>query len=163
MHHQVLSTTCSPTPHVITMKPRPAPPSPPPCSEGRDLLLRNYRRGRKAHWSGFSSASPSREVALGFACAGGPGGVLLRVDSDLLPQGSGSRARDIRALSALRVEEEASGPARPALMLVGRRAACLCLRRGGAAQLHRVHRVPLNLHEPMYVARDGARGGVCVD
>jgi hypothetical protein len=72
-----------------------------PCSEGRDLLLRNYQRGRKVHWSGFSSASPSREVALQFA---GVGGVLLRLD--LLPQGS--RARDIHALSALRAEEEAS-------------------------------------------------------
>jgi hypothetical protein len=71
------------------------------CSEGRDLLLRNYRRGRKIHWSGFSSASPSREVALQFA---GAGGVLLRLD--LLPEGS--CARDIRDLSALRGEEEAS-------------------------------------------------------
>ena len=79
-----------------------------PCSEGRDLLLRNYQRGRKVHWSGFSSASPSREVALQFA---GVGGVLLRLD--LLPQGS--RARDIRALSALRAEEEASHASHPIL------------------------------------------------
>jgi hypothetical protein len=67
------------------------------------VLLRNYQRGRKIHWSGFSSASLSREVALSFA---GAGGVLLRLD--LLPQGS--RARDIRELSMLRGEEEASGP-----------------------------------------------------
>ncbi len=71
------------------------------CSKGRELLLRNYQLGRKVHWSGFSSASPSRDVALQFA---GDGGVLLRLT--LLPQGS--RARDIRALSALRAEEEAS-------------------------------------------------------
>ena len=76
-------------------------PSPPPRSEGRELLLRNYQRGRKVHWSGFSSASPSREVASQFA---GAGGVLLRLD--LLPQCSG--ASDIRNLSALRAEEEAS-------------------------------------------------------
>jgi hypothetical protein len=79
-----------------------------PCSEGRDLLQRNYRKGRKVHWSGFSSASPSREVALGFARASGPGGVLLRVDL----QSEGSRARDIRDLSALRIEEEVSSWAR---------------------------------------------------
>ena len=65
------------------------------------MLLSNYQRGRKVHWSGFSSASLSREVALRFA---GAGGVLLRLD--LLPQGS--RARDIRNLSMLRGEEEAS-------------------------------------------------------
>ncbi len=69
------------------------------CSEGRELLLHNYQRGRKIHWSGFSSASLSREVALRFA---GAGGVLLRLD--LLPRGS--RARDIRDLSVLRGEEE---------------------------------------------------------
>ncbi len=81
-------------------------PSPPPRSEGRELLLRNYQRGRKVHWSGFSSATPRREVALQFA---GPGGVLLRLD--LLPHAS--RARDISALSALHAEEEASPPRPP--------------------------------------------------
>ena len=81
-------------------------PSPPPRSEGRELLLRNYQRGRKVHWSGFSSATRRRDVAVQFA---GDGGVLLRVD--LLPHGS--RARDISALSALRPEEEASRRPRP--------------------------------------------------
>ena len=38
----------------------PPSPSPPFCSEGRDLLLRKYQRGRKVHWSGFSSATPRR-------------------------------------------------------------------------------------------------------
>ena len=70
------------------------------------MLLSNYPRGRKIHWSGFSSASPSREVALQFA---GAGGVLLRMD--LLPHGS--RARDIHHFSALYAEEEASSAARP--------------------------------------------------
>jgi hypothetical protein len=67
------------------------------------VLLSNYQRGRKVHWSGFSSASLSREVALGFA---GAGGVLLRLDLLL----RSSRARDIRNLSMLRGEEAASGP-----------------------------------------------------
>uniref|UniRef100_A0A7S0MKL6 NAD(P)(+)--arginine ADP-ribosyltransferase n=1 Tax=Cryptomonas curvata TaxID=233186 RepID=A0A7S0MKL6_9CRYP len=67
--------------------------------EGREMVLKNYIRGRTVHWSGFSSASPSREVAAGFA---GPGGVLLRLD--LLHDGS--RARDIRALSAIPSEQE---------------------------------------------------------
>jgi hypothetical protein len=75
--------------------------APLPGSEGRGVLLQNYRRGRQVHWSGVSSASPSREVAAAFA---GPGGVLLRLD--LLPDGS--RARDIRALSAIAAEQEAS-------------------------------------------------------
>ena len=68
--------------------------------EGRELLLRNYTRGRRVHWSGFSSATTQREIAMDFA---GPGGVLLRLD--LLP--IGSRARDICNFSAVRHEKEA--------------------------------------------------------
>ena len=84
----------------------PPSPSPPFCSEGRDLLLRNYQRGRKVHWSGFSSATPRREVALQFA---GAGGVLLRLD--LLPPAS--RARDTRPFPQIDAVAEARAPPPP--------------------------------------------------
>ena len=32
------------------------------CSNGRSLLAQNYKKARRVHWSGFSSATPSREV-----------------------------------------------------------------------------------------------------
>jgi hypothetical protein len=67
--------------------------------EGRDALSQHYRHGRQVHWSGFSSASPSRKVALDFA---GAGGVLLRLV--LLPEDS--RSRDIHRLSAISAEHE---------------------------------------------------------
>jgi hypothetical protein len=69
------------------------------CSSGRDELARNYMQGRRVHWSGFSSASPDRDVALKFA---GSNGVLLKLS--LLK--SGSRTRDIHCLSAIQEEHE---------------------------------------------------------
>jgi hypothetical protein len=72
------------------------------CSEGRKLLLQHYRAGRQVRWSGFSSASPTRQVALGFATSTGPGGVLLQLK--LLH--AASRSRDIRDLSAIQAEDE---------------------------------------------------------
>lgn len=74
-----------------------------PCrSAGRQMLLEHYRQGRQVHWSGFSSATPRKEVALQFARSCGEGGVLLKLS--LLP--GGSRSRDIRDLSAIRAEDE---------------------------------------------------------
>jgi hypothetical protein len=67
--------------------------------DGRDALSQHYSHGRPVHWSGFSSASPSRKVALNFA---GAGGVLLRLI--LLPKDS--RSRDIQRLSAISAENE---------------------------------------------------------
>ena len=67
--------------------------------EGREALSQHYRQGRPVHWSGFSSASPNRNVALKFA---GPGGVLLR----LVLLHEDSRSRDIHRLSAISSENE---------------------------------------------------------
>jgi hypothetical protein len=67
--------------------------------EGRDALSQHYSQGRPVHWSGFSSASPNRKVALNFA---GAGGVLLR----LVLLHKGSRSRDIHRLSAISSENE---------------------------------------------------------
>jgi hypothetical protein len=67
--------------------------------EGRAALSQHYRQGRQVHWSGFSSASPSRKVALNFA---GAGGVLLR----LVLLNEDSRSRDIHHLSAISAENE---------------------------------------------------------
>jgi hypothetical protein len=53
----------------------------------------------QVYWSGFSSASPDRAVAVQFA---GPGGVLLRIR--VLQEGS--RARDVRLLSTITTEYE---------------------------------------------------------
>ena len=53
----------------------------------------------QVYWSGFSSASPDRTVALGFA---GPGGVLLRIRV----QPRASKARNVRLLSAITIEQE---------------------------------------------------------
>jgi hypothetical protein len=69
------------------------------CREGRDALSHHYRHGRPVHWSGFSSASPDRKVALSFA---GSGGVLLR----LILLHEDSRSRDIHSLSAVSAEKE---------------------------------------------------------
>ena len=67
--------------------------------EGRDALSQHYRQGRPVHWSGFSSATPNRKVALNFA---GSGGVLLR----LILLNEDSRSRDIHRLSSISSENE---------------------------------------------------------
>ena len=66
----------------------------------------HYRQGKQVLWSGFSSATPIKEVALNFARSKGQGGVLLRIS--LLP--NGSRSRDIQAFSAIPGEDEACSP-----------------------------------------------------
>jgi hypothetical protein len=73
-----------------------------PCStdSGQQSILRTAPGGAiQVYWSGFSSASPNREVALEFA---GYGGMLLRIRV----QPRGSRARDVRLLSAITRENE---------------------------------------------------------
>ena len=62
----------------------------------RMMMLRNESQ---VHWSGFSSVSCSREVALSFA---GPSGVLLRIRV----QSQGSKARDLHLLSVITLERE---------------------------------------------------------
>merc|ERR1740121_1154562 len=61
--------------------------------EKAPAALKKLRRGYTSHWSGFSSASTFKQVALDFAR---DGGCVLRVQ---LQEGHPSQARDIRELS----------------------------------------------------------------
>jgi hypothetical protein len=98
---------------------------PPPSLASRGVLIPPTTRGGSSCCATISAganctgaASAARRRGGRWHCSCGRPEVLLRVD--LLPQGS--LARDIRALSTLRAEEEASTP-RPAESAMARSAA----------------------------------------
>ncbi len=82
-------------------------PSSPFVQSGMPVLTMPYVAcvfGVQVYWSGFSSATPDRTIAMGFA---GPGGVLLRIRV----QPRASKARNVRLLSAITIEQEVILPA----------------------------------------------------
>merc|ERR1719401_2420804 len=64
--------------------------------EGLGLVIDAYEEGKEIHWSSFSSASPDRTVAKGFATTTG---LLFRLQVR-------ECARDIRTVSAMPTEQE---------------------------------------------------------